>query len=127
MKITGNLLLAILSLLALFHVMVILGLFPYDQTWGGTIEDESQVIIYEGFAVVSTLLFMLIVGVKLNYIKTKKLKKAADIGIWVMAIFFTLSLIGNLTAKGEMERALFIPISLVLVVLTFRLAVFKRK
>ncbi|WP_164731644.1 hypothetical protein [Flagellimonas beolgyonensis] len=48
-------------------------------------------------------------------------------GNLLLAIFFTLSLIGNLTAKGEMERALFIPISLVLVVLTFRLALFKRK
>lgn len=127
MRITGNLLLALLALLTLFHVLVILGVLPYDQTWGGFIEDESQVIVYEGFAIVSTLIFMLIVAIKLNYIRIKKLKKAADIGIWVMGVFFTLSFIGNLMAKGELERTIFIPLSLVLALLTFRLAFFKGK
>ncbi|MCB0372533.1 MAG: hypothetical protein KDD31_05965 [Muricauda sp.] len=127
MKVAGNLLLILLSLLAVFHVLVILDLFPYGQTWGGSIEDQSQVIIYEGFSIVSTLIFMLIVAIKLNYLKIKKLKKAADIGIWVMGIFFTLSFIGNLTSKGELERTFFIPISIVLVLLTFRLAFFKGK
>lgn len=125
MKVVGNLLLILLSLLAVFHVLVILGQFPYGQTWGGSIEDQSQVIVYEGFSIVSTLIFMFIVAIKLNYLKIKKLKKAANIGIWVMGVFFALSFIGNLTSNGELERTLFIPISIILVLLTFRLAFFK--
>ena len=127
MRITGNILLLLLSLLVVFHVLVILDMFPFEQTWGGSIEDRSQVIVYEGFAIVSTLIFILIVAVKLDYIKIKRLQKAADIGIWIMGAFFSLSLVGNLMAKGGMEKTIFIPVSIVLVFLTFRLAVSKRK
>nr|WP_297788813.1 hypothetical protein [uncultured Allomuricauda sp.] len=127
MKTAGNLLLVLLSLLAVFHILVILGIFPYEQTWGGTVVDDSQVLIYEGFALFMTLVFMLIVGVKLNYLKSKSLKRVANIGLWAMVGFFTMSLIGNLTAKSEMERAIFIPVSLLLLLLTLRLAVGKRR
>ncbi|MER3317019.1 MAG: hypothetical protein RIB79_01885 [Allomuricauda sp.] len=127
MRIAGNLLLILLSLLTVFHILVIQGVFPYQQTWGGAIEDENKVFVYEGFAIVSTLLFILIVSVKLEYLKLKSFKRAANIGVWAMVGFFTMSLIGNLMAKTKMERIVFIPISIILVVLSFRLAIGKKK
>ncbi|MEC7771863.1 MAG: hypothetical protein VX798_11815 [Bacteroidota bacterium] len=127
MKIAGRLLLMLLSLLVVFHVLVLLDVLPYDQTWGGSIQDKSQVIAYEGFAIVLTLVFILMVSIKLDYLKIKRLQKVADIAIWIMVGFFAISLIGNIMAKGAMERTIFTPLSIVLVLLSFRLAVSKRK
>lgn len=117
----------LLSVLVVFHVLVLLDVLPYDQTWGGSIEDKSQVIAYEGFAIVLTLVFILMVSIKLDYLKIKRLQKVADIAIWIMGGFFAISLIGNLMAKGAKERTIFIPLSIVLVVLSFRLAVSRKK
>jgi len=127
MRIAGKLLLVLLSLLIVFHVLVILDVLPYDQTWGGSIEDKSQVIVFEGLAIVLTFVFILMVSIKLDYLKIKRLQKVADIAIWAMGGFFVISLIGNLLARGAMERIIFTPLSIVLVLLSFRLALSKRK
>ena len=117
----------LLSLLIVFHVLVILDVLPYDQTWGGSIEDKSQVIAFEGLAIVLTLVFILMVSIKLDYLKIKRLQKVADIAIWAMGGFFVISLIGNLMAKVAIERIIFTPLSIVLVLFSFKLAVSKKK
>lgn len=127
MRVAGNLLIILLSLLVIFHALVLMDIFPYDQTWGGSIQDKSQVILYEGFATALNIIFILIVSIKLDYLKIHGLKKMASIGIWVMCAFFTLSLIGNIMAEGQLERTIFIPLSIILLLLSFKIALSKKK
>ena len=80
-KLAGNTLLTSLALLEVFHVLVLLEIAPYEIIWGGQIKDTSSLVVFEGIALILLLLFAIIVAIKIDYIKAKRLKKLANIGV----------------------------------------------
>jgi hypothetical protein len=74
---------------------------------------------------VITVLFSHVIMLKMGYIKAEKLRKVANIGIWVMFIFFILNTIANLTSGVTVENLTFAPITILLALLTLRLAIEK--
>ena len=99
-KLAGNTLLIFLALLEVFHVLVLLKIVPFEIIWGGQIKDASSLVVFEGFAFILTLLFAIIIAIKIDYIKVKRLKRLANIGVWVILVYFILNIIGNLTSGG---------------------------
>ena len=53
------------------------------------------------------------------------IKPLAQLGLWLMSIFFLINTVTNLLAISAVERYLFAPISLILGLLTIRLALSK--
>ena len=77
-KLAGNTLLIFLALLEVFHVLVLLKIVPFEIIWGGQIKDASSLVVFEGFAFILTLLFAIIIAIKIDYIKVKSLEKTCQ-------------------------------------------------
>lgn len=122
-KLAGNILLFSLAVLEVFHVLVLLKIVPFGIVWGGQIKDVYSLVVFEAFAIILTSFFIIIVAIKLDYIKIKRLKRVASIGVWVMLVYFILNVIGNLTSEVTFERLIFTPITIVLTVFALRLAI----
>lgn len=122
-KLAGNILLVSLAVLEVFHVLVLLKIVPFGIVWGGQIKDVYSLVVFEAFAIILTSFFIIIVAIKLDYIKIKRLKRVASIGVWVMLVYFILNVIGNLTSEVTFERLIFTPITIVLTVFALRLAI----
>ena len=53
-KLAGNILLAALGVLFVFHILVLLGVLPADIVWGGQITDaQTNLVMLETVALVS--------------------------------------------------------------------------
>ena len=103
-------LIACLIFLMLFHLLVFLRILPGDIVWGGTLEDD-QVIKYELAAFFITAFLLLIAIIKGGYIQSSFLKKAGNILIWPMLLYFAFMIFANLAARSLAEKVIFIPLS----------------
>ncbi|MCD4746473.1 MAG: hypothetical protein K8R58_09250 [Bacteroidales bacterium] len=126
-KLAGNTLLIYLALLEVFHVLVLLKILPSEMVWGGQIKNAFFLVFFESFAIILTLLFAIIIAIKIDYIKIKRLKRFANIGVWVMLVYFILNIIGNLTSEVTFEKLIFTPITVLLTIFAFILAIKKNK
>jgi len=125
-KFAGNTLLILLILLGIFHILVLTQILPANNVWGGGSENSaSNIIALELIALLATLIFILIVALKTAYLKISRLKKLTNIGIWIMGGFFLLNMVGNLSSPSLVEKLVFGPLTLIMAVLAFRLAIEK--
>lgn len=125
-KVAGHLLLFSFGLVGLFHLLVLFGVFPADIVWGGQIGDSTtNLVTLEIIALVITGLFMVILAVKMGYLKAEKFKKVAGIGVWVIFAYLILNTAGNLASGVSFEAMIFAPITLLLALCALRLAIEK--
>jgi len=127
MQKTSSLVLTIIfSLTIIFHIIVVLGIIPYNMVWGGRIKSKEDLYVFEAISVGLNLLFLLVVLVKGNFVKIAFSPRLINMLLWFMCIIFTLNTVGNLFAIEPLEKYIFTPITLVIAVLSFILSVSKK-
>lgn len=113
-----------INTIALFmHLLILLKVVPYDFVWGGRLKNEVDLIIFESISIVVQLLFMTIVAVKAGYVFNGKFKKTVNVGTWVMFGLMVLNTMGNLASVSVWEKMVMTPITCLLALLLFRLAI----
>jgi len=126
-KLAGNILLAAMGLLFVFHILVLLRVLPADIVWGGQIQGvETNLIMLESVALLVTLFFTLIIAAKTGYIQTGKLSGAVNIGVWLIFAFLLLNILGNLASGVFFENLIAAPITIILALCALRLAMEKQ-
>ena len=115
----------ILSLLIIFHLLVLVDIVPYQVVWGGRIESKSQLSKFEIFSVCINLFMILLVCVKSGFLKILMNQKVLQISLWLMCVLFVLNTIGNLLSVNMIEKIVFTPITIILAFLSLRLAIAK--
>ena len=124
LKTAGRFTLTGLALLTLLHMLVLLRLLPSNIVWGGQLGDEgANVYLMEGIALGVTLLIMAAVILRLRISRKEVPGKLAVISMWVVFVLFAFSTIGNLTSPNTTETVIFTPLSAVLTLLVFRMAI----
>lgn len=125
-KLAGNLLLISLGVLIIFHILVIMKIVPSEIVWGGQIQDSaSNLFMLEMIALVVTSVFGVIVAAKMGYIQAGKLNIGVNIGIWILFAYLVLNFVGNLASGVSFENLFFAPLTLILALCAFRLAIEK--
>ncbi len=125
-KLAGNILLVSFGLLFIFHILVLLGVVPSEILWSGQVGASSaNLVTLELAALFITILFAVIVAVKMEYIKAGKWKGAVTVGLWVIFAYLLLNTLGNLASGVSAENLVFAPITLILSLCALRLAIEK--
>jgi hypothetical protein len=70
-----------------------------------------------------TLLFILIIVMKLDYIFPGKYKRIVLVGIWIIFGFMILSILGNVTSDVTAEKLIFTPVSIISALCALRLGI----
>ena len=126
-KIVGYILICALSVLLIYHLLVIFNVLPRDMVWGGQ-EDLKDIVVYlEVFAVALTAFFMLMGAARAGIILNRSLQKIASVVIWIMVVFFFLNIFGNLTAKTLAETLIMTPLSIIMFICSLILGIKGRK
>jgi hypothetical protein len=98
-------LLAIFSVVILFHISILLGLLPMEITWGGRLKTREDMFVFE-FISISVVLGMIItLLIKGNYLKVKISEKIINGILWACLIIFLLNTVGNFFAKTWIEKS----------------------
>ncbi len=125
-KLAGVIILIILSLMVVLHILILSKLIPSDIVWAGQVgESSSNLLILELTALLVTLLFGVIILMKLGLIFQGKSRKAVDLGVWIIFAYFVLNTIGNLSTGLSLESMIFSPVTIILSILVLRLALEK--
>lgn len=117
----------ILSLIVLFHLLILTGAIPFDIVWGGRLSSREQMLRFEILSIALNLLMLAIVGVRAGIFGKNIPPMLITIALWIMAVLFGLNTVGNLLSQNSLERIIFTPLTLVLCVLCLRLALGKRQ
>lgn len=119
-KTAGIILTGILILLLIFHTLILAQILPSHIVWAGNISGNNFFFL-ELFAISLTMLFIVIGATQSGFFKNKFLEKIARGGTWVMIIYFSANIIGNLLAPSLAEKLIFTPLTIILVLCLIRL------
>jgi hypothetical protein len=115
--------LAGLGALALFHVAMLLGLLPPDMVWGGRAAGEGgDLLTLELVGLVVTALFGLIVAARAGLVRIPVPSRLIAVCTWFVFAYFVFNVVANLASPSVLEKAIFTPLSVVLALLTLRVA-----
>jgi len=124
-KLTGKIIITIIVLLIIFHILVLLGVVPSNIVWGGQIVDNATLMKHEILRLIGSFIFLAIILEKLNQHKITKFKKLSNITFWFIYVYFIITSIAKLASAVTLEKMIFIPITVILSILLFRLAIEK--
>jgi len=116
-------LMSVLSMVVVFHLLVLTGVIPFQIVWGGRLADSSRMIVFETVSIVVNVLMLLVVGAHTGVLRLKLNRKLTTAVLWGMVILFLLNTFGNLFSESQTEKLIFTPLTFILSVLSLRLAV----
>lgn len=114
----------IMLLVTVFNILVLIGLIPYDMVWGGRIKTSEEMVVFELISILINLVTIFIVLVKAKRILSTW-SKMGNVAAWFLPILFFLGILGNLASTSAIEKALFVPLTALLFLLTLRIAMTK--
>jgi hypothetical protein len=120
---TGNILLVLFGLLAVFHILVLFNLLPSNIVWGGRAGSSSAPRVLLTVSLVFNILFAIVVAARIGYIDVSSFRRVIDILLWIIFAYLLLNTAGNLASSSSLEKFLFTPITIVAALLVLRLAV----
>ena len=122
-KVTANIILAILLCVSIFHILILTGLIPYDIVWGGRLESVSQMYVFETVSLIINLVILSVVGMKAGYIPYFLNSKVVNVILWFLVILFLLNTVGNAISLSAIEAIIFTPLTLISALLFYRMAI----
>ena len=122
-----NGLFTLLSLVVIFHLLIMLRIIPFKIVWGGRLEDLSEMLVFETVSVIINLIMLAVVGIKAGFLRTKINRMVIKIALWIMFVLFLINTIGNFFSNNEFEKIVFTPLTIILLIFSLRLAISKDK
>jgi len=105
-EISFKLLLVLLSAVILFHVCIITKLIPYNITWGGRLENDKQMYVFESLSILINLFLISVLWIKNRSINHRFSQKLLNNILWAFFTLFLINTIGNIFAKTNFEKYL---------------------
>lgn len=97
--------LALVGVVTLFHLSILLKIVPYEITWGGRLQSDAEMYVFETFSIVINLLLGLVLLIKGAYTKPIIPLKVVNVTLWVFLVLFALNTAGNIVAKTNFEKS----------------------
>lgn len=118
---------ALLTAVLVFHMLVLTGAIPYAIVWAGKISTAAEMRKLEVISILVNALAILILLLKAGYIQNKIPAKILNAIILLFAVLFSLNTIGNLFAESEFELYVFTPLTFILSVLCLRIIIYTKQ
>ncbi|NOR52046.1 MAG: hypothetical protein GQ470_05445 [Gammaproteobacteria bacterium] len=122
-KLAINTMLAFLSFVILFHILVLFEIISSEIVWGGKLESTSQMRIFETISIVINLIIITVVGIKGKYIRAFLPENAVKVILWLLVVLFTLNTVGNMFSETTLETIMFTPLTLMSAILCYRIVI----
>ncbi|GAB3823676.1 hypothetical protein GCM10028821_01530 [Hymenobacter jeollabukensis] len=119
--------LLILSLIVLFHLLILTGVIPFAIVWGGRLKSHQQMLSFETVSIGLNLLMLAVVALAAGRLRLRVNSRLITGALWLMTALFLANTVGNLLARTALEQLVFTPLTLLLAVFSFRLAMDRKK
>jgi hypothetical protein len=122
LRFAANGILLITTFTIIFHFLILFGIIPFENTWGGRLENREQMLVFESISIMVTLLVMTAVGIRAGYLDWKIKPIYLKVIFWMLTAVFALNTLGNLLADNTLEKFFATPLTLILAIFCWRLA-----
>lgn len=99
-----KMMLGLLAMVIILHLLILIKIIPYNIAWGGRLQNDEQMYVFEFLSVMINLFLAWVLLHKTKIIKSVISNKAVEIILWAFLILFIANTIGNLLAKTTFER-----------------------
>ena len=99
-KNTIRLLVGLLSLVIIFHFLILVKIIPFGIAWGGRLKSAEEMYVFESISIALNLFLIWILSLKSKNVKSKLI----DFTLWIFIVVFSLNTIGNLFAHTNFEK-----------------------
>lgn len=106
----------------LYHLLIITGLIPYTAVWGGRLNSSTRMIQFESVSLMVNGIFLLTIFLKSKRQQTGQSSTIANLTLWSFVLLYILNTLGNLVSISSLEAIIFTPFTLILAILTARVA-----
>ena len=104
LRIAVKIMISLVVAVTLFHLSIILKIIPYEITWGGRLQNDSEMYVFEIISITINIFLGLNLLIKGGYIKQVISLRIVNITLWIFLILFGLNTIGNIIAKTYFEK-----------------------
>src|SRR5687767_5019068 len=122
-RFAANGIMFILSGIVIFHFLIIAGIIPFEIVWGGRLKNQTEMLQFESISIALNLVMLTLVAIKIGLLKINLKPNFLKVSFWLMAVLFALNTLGNLLAVNTLETLIFTPLTFILAVFSFRLAI----
>ncbi|MNJ91862.1 hypothetical protein D3C87_95170 [compost metagenome] len=96
-----RILFGLLSVVILFHLLILVKIIPYEITWGGRLQSDREMYVFEGISIALNVFLIWMLS-----LKAKKVKNwFVSFVLWFFCVLFLLNTIGNLFAETLLEKS----------------------
>lgn len=103
-RISIKLALSLITAVTIFHFSILLGIIPYEITWGGRLKNDSEMYVFETISILVNLILGCTLLIKGNYTKPIISSRVVNTILWLFLFLFVFNTIGNLFAKTNFEK-----------------------
>lgn len=107
-------LLVLLSLLVVFHSLILAKIIPYKVVWGSRLKTDKDMYRMEAFSTLIMIIFVIVMLHSIQFISLSFLENILPFIYWGMGIVFGVSGLGNALSKSRIEKLIFTPIAILL-------------
>ena len=100
-----KILLCLLAAVTLFHIGIIAKIIPYEVTWGGKLNNDAEMYVFEIISILINRFLGFVLLIKGNYLIKLIPTKVVNIILWVFLFVFGLNTIGNIFAETLFEKS----------------------
>ena len=122
-KIAIKILIWLIATVTLFHLAIITKIIPYEVAWGGKINNDAEMYVFESISILINLFLGFTLLIKGVYVLSFQTTRVVDIILWIFLLVFGLNTIGNLFAETLFEKSL----SLLTLIFTYLIWVILKK
>jgi len=119
--------LALLSGVMIFHILVFTGVIPYTIVWAGKLNSVQEMRVFETVSMAVLAINILVFLLKAGYIQNKIPAKILNWIIGLYALLFFVNTIGNLFAETAFEKYFFTPLTTVSAILCLLIIIKDKK
>lgn len=112
--------LIILSLVLVFHLLILIQVIPYSIVWAGKLKNVQEMRVFEAISLTINSVLIFFILVHSGYINMKISRKAINYILWFFIVVFSLNTVGNLFAETSFETIVFTPLTFILAILCYR-------
>lgn len=87
-----------------FHLLILVKVIPYEITWGGRLQSDAEMYVFEAISILVNAFFIFVLLQKGNFIRLIISSGAVRVILWVFFALFVLNTLGNLVAETNFEK-----------------------
>jgi hypothetical protein len=97
--------LTLLTAIIIFHLSILFKIIPYDITWGGQLQNDNEMYVFEIISISINVFLGFVLLMKGEFIKCYFRNNVINSILWIYLVLFVLNTIGNIFSKTIFEKS----------------------